>query len=181
MATHTIQFTDTLNAHDTMRPTFESVAGAGISLTLNWARMSDYAPSPCTLTSRAIDAGVSTSWTNFTTTLDQPPGTSSSFEVRGSPDGIDWSSGWQAVTSNIINLNGRYVHYRATLTTTDPLMTPQLLNVTIENNATAVELQSFSAGAATSDTTRWLIAGLALGSLLFGLSTIYLIKRRKQI
>ena len=176
VATHSITFTEN------MRPLVADLNGdSAISLTVNWMRMSDYAPSPCTFTSRVINSGaVGTSWTNFTATVDQPTGTSSSFEVHASTDNANWSD-WQLVTSNTINLTGQYLQYRATLTTTDPLVTPQLLGVSIEGNPTAVELQSFSAGTATSDATRWLIATLAASGLLLGLSSAYLIRRRKQI
>ncbi len=163
VATHTINLTGNLH------PIAEDINTPGISLTLNWIRMSDYAPSPCTFTSRVINSGADgTHWTNFTTTVNQPPGTSITFDVHASADNITWSN-WQMVTSTTITLTGRYVQYLATLTTTDPLVTPQLLSASFGGSPLAIELKSLSAAPTVSPLGSWLvIVSLILVSLLLG-------------
>ncbi len=163
VATHTIEFTST------MHPIAEDFNTSGISLTLNWIRMSDYMPSPCAFTSRVINSGADgTHWTNFTTTVNQPPGTSMTFDVHASADNITWSD-WQMVTSTTISLTGRYVQYLATLTTTDPLVTPQLLSASFGGSPLVIELKSLSAAPTVSPLGSWLvIVSLILVSLLLG-------------
>jgi len=70
--------------------------------------MSDNVPTTCAFTLRVINSGAdASSWTNFTTTVAQPAGTSVSFDVRTSTANLTWPD-WTLVTSNDINLAGRY-------------------------------------------------------------------------
>lgn len=174
VATHTIAVTST------MHPSAEDFNTTEISLTLNWIRMSDYAPSPCTFTSRVINSGINdTNWSNFTTTVVQPAETSITFDVHASADNSTWSD-WQPVTSTTISLTGRYVQYRAILTTTDPLVTPQLLNASFGGSPLAIELKSLSATPTVSPLGSWLfIAGLITTSLLLGISLHRFSSRKK--
>lgn len=179
VATHTITIVD-------MRPLFADFSGnTNIVLPVNWVRMSDYTPSPCTYTSRIINSGAdSTAWSNFTTTVDTPAGTSVSFEVRASNtqnDLINDIEPWTLVTSNSINITGRYVQYQATLTTTDPLVTPQVLDVSFGGNPLAVTLTSISAAPTTPSGTGWLIASLSGAGLLVIIYGHRLVKRRRRI
>ncbi|CAG0937087.1 hypothetical protein TFLX_05993 [Thermoflexales bacterium] len=163
VVTHTVEFTQA------MHPVAADFNTTTVSLALNWIRMSDYAPSPCTFESRVINSGAdNTTWTNFTTTVAQPAGTAITFDVRASADNNTWSS-WQMVTSTTISLTGRYVQYRAILTSTDPLVTPQLLSADFGGSPLAVELKSISAAPTVSPARSWPIVILITAGLLLGI------------
>jgi hypothetical protein len=175
VATHTLSFAQG------MRPMAEDFEfTTGISLPINWIRMSDYAPSPCTFTSRVINSGVTDAhWTYFTTTVALPAGTSISFDVRAHNTDIN-SGTWVAVTANAINVTGRYVQYRAILTTNNPLVTPQLLSAVFAGETpTAVKLTMISAAPTTSPQAGWLVAGLS-GAGLLGCWWIYRVARHRR-
>lgn len=171
--THTIEFTQS------MHPLAMDINTTTVNLALNWIRMSDYAPSPCTFTSRVINSGADgTSWTNFTTTVVQPGGTDIGFEIHASADNATWSD-WQMVTSTAISLTGRYVQYRATLTTTDPLVTPQLLEASFGGSPLAVELKSISATPTVSPASSWFVVILIAAGLMLGMIWHRLTGRKK--
>ena len=90
-------------------------------------------------------------WLDLSSTGTTPAGTTVQFATRSgntpTPDG-NWS-GWAAVNSPINSPNGRYLQYRATLTSIQPpyLITPILENVTItyQLSPTAATVSSFTA------------------------------------
>ncbi len=101
-------------------------AGGG-TLSADWIRVAPYA-SPCTFTSRSIDAGARVDWMKLSWVGTAPAGTTVGFETRSgnsATPGGTWSS-WEPVGSGgtITNPNSQYVQYRATLTTTDGAQTP---------------------------------------------------------
>jgi len=61
-----------------------------------------------------------------------PVGTTSTYKVRTSVDGITWSD-WSAALANgeAITLNGRYIQWKADLTTTDVATTPKLYDLSL--------------------------------------------------
>ena len=70
----------------------------GGSLSVDWVRVTPYV-SPCTFTSRVIDAGELVHWTDLSATGATPTGTSFNFETQWlSRQPGTWSS-WQAVNS----------------------------------------------------------------------------------
>lgn len=175
VATHTVQIVDT------MRPQIMDSNGVDNVLTVDWLRMSDYAPSPCTYTSRVIDSGLDGStFTGLSTTLATPTGTSIVFDVITSTDGINWGT-WTAV-----NLDGtfsvgaaRYLQYRATLSTSDPLVTPEVQRIRVQGFGpppTAVTVAAFSAH--TTDSMERGLLGLG-GLLLLG--SVPVIRRRRKM
>ncbi len=118
------------------------------SLSVDWMRMtpSPYT-SPCTFTSRVLDAGQTVDWTELTyTQVTQPAGTSVAFQTQSSTDGSSWSA-WQDVNSPVASPNGRYIRYKVTLSTTDDAQTPVLESVTINYRLipTAANLNYFKA------------------------------------
>ncbi len=163
-----------------LRPQIFDSNEAGDVLTVDWLRMSDYAPSPCTFTSRVIDSGLNGStFTGLSTTLATPAGTSIAFDVITSTDGVNWGT-WTA-----INLDGtfsvgaaRYLQYRATLSTSDPLVTPEVQTVQVHGFGpppTAVSVAAFSAHAADSGEREL----LGLGGLLLLVGVPSMMRRRR--
>lgn len=117
--------------------------------------------SPCAYESRAIDSTYAGfNFTGISTTLSTPAGTSIAFEARTSSDGIGWGS-WVPVNGNgTFNAGmGRYLQYRATLSTADPQISPEVLLVQAHGTTpSAVRLDSFSARPMDDAGQSWLIA-----------------------
>ena len=88
-----------------------------------------------TFTSRVLDSGkAANDWTSLDTTAAAPAGTTVAIETRSgataTPDG-GWSA-WQAATGGTVaSPNGRYLQYRATLTSTATTVTPALERVSV--------------------------------------------------
>jgi hypothetical protein len=127
VATHS-----TVTITNDMRPIVSS-AGTGI-LEVDWMRMSPYAGS-CMFESRVLDACESAHWLNLTSTYTQPVGTViggvQTRSGRVDPPDATWSS-WTSVGGiTITSPNGRYIQYRVSLTTTDPMKTPVLESVAL--------------------------------------------------
>ena len=177
LVTHTIAITDS------MRPQFHDEETGSGSLVVDWARMSDYAPSPCTYTSRSIDAGFADStFTGLSTTFDTPAGTGIAFEIITSTDNSTWSA-WTAVNGDgtFISSTARYLKYRATLTTSDPQITPELVSVRVRGFGpppTAVNVTSFAASGSDFG-TRGLLIGVSVAGLVIG--GIGVISRRRRM
>jgi hypothetical protein len=97
---------------------------------VDWVRGGVY-PTNGTYTSCASDAGGIVNWTTLSSVLNNPAGTSASFETRTSVNGTTWSS-WAAVSGgNISNPSGRYFQYRANLSTTDVVVSPEVQQVSV--------------------------------------------------
>ncbi|MBI5566860.1 MAG: hypothetical protein HY870_18325 [Chloroflexi bacterium] len=145
--------------------------------------MSDYAPSPCTYTSRLIDSGLDgSSFTGLSATLVTPAGTDIAFEVITSTNNITWGV-WTPVNADgtFISSTARYLRYRAALTTTDALLTPEVQSVSVHGFGpppTAVRVTTFSANGPDFGVRGWLI-GLSGAALLAG--GVRVIRRRKTI
>jgi large repetitive protein len=105
--------------------------GAGV-LSLDWVRMTPYAPSG-EFTSAVFDAGQVVGWNTASWVSELPAGTGLTFQVRiGAADGT-WSPFTAVGTSGgaITGSAGRYAQYRVLLTTTTPGSTPALKDVAI--------------------------------------------------
>jgi hypothetical protein len=177
VATHTVQIADT------MRPQVMDSNDLSHVLTVDWLRMSDYAPSPCTFTSRVIDSGLDGStFTGLSTTLVTPAGTAIAFEVITSTNNITWGT-WTAVNFDGSFSAGaaRYMRYRAGLSTSEAQSTPQLQRVTVHGYGpppTAVHVTSFSV-ADTHFAARGLLIGLS--SVVLAVGGVSAIFRRRRI
>ncbi len=83
-------------------------------------------------------------WGSIDWNATTPDGTSVSFEVRTSDDPEDMGD-WSAVISSpgsiapYLTANDSYLQYRATLSTTDPIITPVLDNVVLTWTSTGIE------------------------------------------
>jgi hypothetical protein len=126
-------YTSTDAISTSMRPAVADYYAGGGNLSVDWMRMSDYA-SPCAFESRIFDGGFVTDWVSLTATGSLPTGTSYTFETRtgnaAAPDGT-WSA-WTPVSGTAIaSPDGRYLQYRAALSTTDSRATPELQRVEI--------------------------------------------------
>jgi PKD repeat protein len=92
------------------------------------------------LESSIFDSGVENSvWTSINWTEYLPPMTNITFSTRTGDTptpSASWSSWsaelWDETGSQILSPPGRYIQYRATLTTSDPMNTPILSDVTIQ-------------------------------------------------
>ena len=118
-----------------MRPLASDLNAGGTNPSVDWLRMSPY-PSSGTFESRVFDTGKSgTDWNSLTSITQKPAGTEVTFETRSgnsaTPDG-SWS-GWEAVGSGgaIASPSGRYIQYRANLSSTDASVSPTIEQVTI--------------------------------------------------
>ena len=111
-----------------MRPLVSDFHHDGTNLTVDWLRMSPFTTS-CAFVSRAFDAGAPSAWSTLDAATTTPNGTSVAIDTRTSDDGMSWSA-WAPVNGPAITSPvGRYLEYRASLTTTDDAVTPQLTSV----------------------------------------------------
>ena len=114
-----------------MRPLAGNGSLGGEPLTIEWLRMSPYAPEGV-FTSRVHDAGGAVVWEACHAEADVPQGTTVSLEVRAgdgpAPD-ESWSE-WAPPPSA-----GRFVQYRARLATSDAASTPVVRAVTLRYSA----------------------------------------------
>lgn len=111
------------------------------------------------LTSSIFDAGSSVYWTNMNLSASVPSGTSISVKVRTSETGTTWPA-WEYVpvysSNSPPHQKGRYAQYQATLTTTNPAVTPTLNDVTLMYTPEPRPIEWFqtdwSSGASTEKT-----------------------------
>lgn len=122
-----------------MRPGVSDFQPALPGIVVDWIRMTPYT-SPCNYVSAAIDGGnAAAHWTTLTSNAGLPAGTDVSFATRsGNILPVDGS--WSAFAAvglggTIVSPNGRYLQYRATLSTTDPDQTAELEDVSVSYDA----------------------------------------------
>ena len=90
-----------------------------------------------TLESSILDAGTVDSWDLFTSSEEEPTGTSLGFQFRSSDDSDNMGTWSDTIFTASTDLSGiladltDYVQYRAILQNTDPVNTPVLYDVTI--------------------------------------------------
>ena len=139
-AAHTVTLTN-------LRPMLSDSSLDGQALSVEWMHFTPYS-SPCTFTSRVFDAGQVVDWLNLASWTAGSQGTACiaalppgpplctpnygfTIETRtgntAAPNGT-WS-GWQPAGSSIASPNGRYMQYRATLSSDTPGATQQLFSV----------------------------------------------------
>ena len=138
---------------------FDLVTNSG-ALSIDWMRLTPFAAGG-SFDSRVFDAGATVEWQTLSWTVAAPTGTGATFEVRTGnttvPDGT-WSAFTPVLASGgAIGRQSRFAQYRATLSTSDPLQTPELLEVSLTNGgalaSAALSPTSWSAAAAGETTT----------------------------
>ncbi len=104
-------------------------------LPVDWVRVTPYSGPAGSFESSILDAGAAgVDWTQLTWTGDVPAGTTVAFETRsGESAAVDttWSD-WAGLSgSAVVSPAGRYLQYRANLTSSDPVTSPVLDDVTV--------------------------------------------------
>jgi hypothetical protein len=127
-----IVYSRTATIPGSMRPMISDQSVGGAPLVIDWLRMGPFV-TPCTFTSRLLDGGTMTDWTQLAATMRLPSGTTFNFETRSGntliPDG--WGPWLPLSGSTIASSASRYFQYRLTLSTFDPYATGDLLQVEI--------------------------------------------------
>src|SRR5574338_845742 len=124
-----------ISPSDSLRPVAGDFAAGGGSLSVDWLRMTPYAPAG-TFESRTFDGGTTALWGAAVFDLVVPPSTTAAIAVRAgdapAPDAT-WSP-WAPVPASgaAADVVGRYAQYRLETTTADPEATPTLRSVAIE-------------------------------------------------
>ena len=169
-----------------MRPLANDQTAEGVSVSIDWIRMSPFASSG-TFDSRVFDAGQSTSWGPLSWTTILPAGTGVALSVRTggtpSPD-ASWTA-FQAVSNGAaIGTTSRYLQYRAALSTSNSLSTPQLLDVTMGSGPGAPTITGFSpasGGVGTSVAIAGTNFGGATAVRFNGISAAYVVNSATQV
>ena len=106
----------------------------GSRVDVDWVRVTPHQATDGTLVSCAIDAEETTAWGNLTWAGDFPAGTTVAAETRSSADGVIWSAWSTPLTTSgspITSPAARYLQYRLTLSTTNPLVSPEVHQVLV--------------------------------------------------
>ncbi|HXR41448.1 MAG TPA: Ig-like domain-containing protein, partial [Acidothermaceae bacterium] len=105
----------------------------GGTIFVDWMRMSPYASNGAFF-SRIFDAESPVDWNSIQWSAATPPGTSVAIAVRGGntavPDAT-WSNFVPMSSGGPITMNSQFIQYRATLTSSNPDITPQLEDIII--------------------------------------------------
>ncbi|MDQ1382985.1 MAG: hypothetical protein QOG65_364, partial [Actinomycetota bacterium] len=142
-----------------MRPLASDPATDGAGVSVDWLQMSPFT-TPCTFISATVDAGANVVWSTLDAATVTPSGTGIQFATQTSDDGSTWSA-WSAVVGSTINSpNGRYLQYRASLSTTDDSVTPLVNSVRVSASTAATTVP----GAPTIGTA---VRGNASGTVSF--------------
>ncbi|HJT30677.1 MAG TPA: N,N-dimethylformamidase beta subunit family domain-containing protein [Pirellulales bacterium] len=118
-----------------MRPLIADDGGG--NLTVDWMRLTPYAPSS-TFVSRVFDGGQTVTWGPVSWDDSTPSGTSIAISVRmgntATPD-ASWT-GWVSMASSGATVGGgsRYLQYQAVLSSTNPGQSPALNDFTVAYN-----------------------------------------------
>jgi hypothetical protein len=147
---------------------------ANYDLVADWLRLARY-PSSGQFTSCPMDMGSTSNWGNLTWLGETPAGAGVTFETRSSADASNWST-WAALGANgaIGSPASRYLQYRATLTTSDLTLSPQIDEVNITATGASALTLSDVQGAAISPTAAqisWQTDQLADTQVAYGLTT----------
>lgn len=124
--------TETATITQPMRVAISKFPVGGNNLSVESVRVFSY-PASGQFTSRVFRANGISDWQQLTSTV-EPSGAEVTFETRSSNTAAGLQTAlWEPVAPDgtIASPNGRYLQYRATLTTTDPTTTPALERVEI--------------------------------------------------
>ena len=103
----------------------------GFDFAADWIRVAPYSADGL-FSSCSVDIGGQGNWLNLEWDGALAAGTTVSFETRSSVDAQTWST-WEPLgpSGQILSPAGRYLQYRATLTSSDSLASPQIDSVTV--------------------------------------------------
>lgn len=90
------------------------------------------------IVSTVFDAGLTTVWDEIKWTSETPVGALIELQTRSSTDNVNWSEWSSPVSASGASVSspvGRYLQYKATLSASEPLVTPKLSDVTITYNS----------------------------------------------
>jgi VCBS repeat-containing protein len=152
---------------NSMRPVASDFNTGGGAATIDWMRMTPYAPSG-TFLSRVLDAGGSATWVDAAWAAGSPSGTSLALSVRmgntPTPDGT-WTDFISLANSGAaIGGVSRYLQYRAVLATTNPDQTPTLQSLTFQYRTNAAPVANNDAYGTNEDTALTVNAPGVLGN-----------------
>jgi hypothetical protein len=117
-----------------MRPLASDAQSDATNVSVDWMQMTPYGGT-CTFMSRTIDAGQGIGWLTLEPAITTPANTSVTFDTRTSLDATNWTA-WTAVSGTTIkSVDGRYLQYRANLSTTDATATPLVNAVKVTGDA----------------------------------------------
>jgi len=121
-----------------MRPAASDLFGGGGVVTVDWMRMTPYAPSG-TFESRIHDAGSPVTWVSMNWNALTPAGTTLAMSVRTGntpvPDGTWTSYAAVANSGDAVGGTARYLQYHAAFDATDRTRTPSLADVSVTCSA----------------------------------------------
>jgi len=123
-ATHTRAFTEAMRVYLS--------SNSGQTGRADWVRVTGEYVSDGAYESSVFDSGGESDFDALSWTGTTPAGTGVAFQTRSSADGIGWSA-WESPSPDgiVASPGGRYLQYRATLTTGDPLVTPVVEEVIV--------------------------------------------------
>ena len=117
-----------------MRPAISDYNNGGAVVTVDWMEVSPYNGSG-QFESRILDAGMQKQWQTASWNASSPAGTQIQiyYRVANSPAGIS-SAGWTLIPASGTSLNvvAQYIQYKAELTSTDPAVSPRILDISFQ-------------------------------------------------
>lgn len=123
--------TETITLPNGMRPAISDFNLAAPGISVDWIRLTPYL-SPGSFESRVYDAGVPKDWGAISWVADVPAGTSLAISVRTGSQ-LPLTGPYAPVTSSgdQVGTIGRYIQYKADLTTSDGSLSPVLREVAV--------------------------------------------------
>lgn len=136
-----------------LRPLASNGGMGGEPLTVDWVRMTPYAPRG-SFTSRVLDAGAPARWVACEVDVDLPEKAGLTVEVRGgdSPAPDETWTGWATLANETRNgaaLVSRFVQYRAWLASSDRSATPVVRGVQLRYSSSSSSSSSSSGSGTT--------------------------------
>jgi phosphodiesterase/alkaline phosphatase D-like protein len=129
----TLVSTHTVSLPGPMRPAISDGLDDNAAITVDWLRVTPFAPSG-TFTSRVFSRSTVSTWHTVTWTADTPAGSGLAVGVRlgntPAPD-ISWTGFGPVTSGQDLAVHSRYVQYQALLSTPDTMTTPVLRDLTI--------------------------------------------------
>lgn len=123
-ASHSRSFTDDMRVYLSAAASPQTVVADHVSVSGTFAPAGSYESS-------VFDAGLSANWNQLVYGGNEPAGTSVSFETRSSVDGVNFG-GWAPVSgTTIASADSQYLQYRASLSTSDNQVSPEVCDVAI--------------------------------------------------
>jgi hypothetical protein len=123
-------------------------------LYVDWVRAGAY-PASGTYTSCDLDAGQQVIWNAIDADLLTPSGTAVNFETRTSENGTTWSDWVSPVQGVISSPMGRYLQYRAELSTSNVMESPEIQEVRVNYGDYSPTIFDYGIEAGEVGSPRW--------------------------